>query len=54
MNDTVTESRQNATPISDDAEVAEVIEQANARRGRNYGIAFAVFVAVLVVLSIIL
>ena len=36
MNDPVTESRQNATPIADDVEVVETIEQANARRFGNY------------------
>ena len=54
MNDPVIESRQNATPIADDVEVVETIEQANARRGRNYGIAFVVFVVATIIVAVIL
>ena len=53
MNDPVTESRQNATPIADDVEVVETIEQANARRATNYLIAFATFVVVIGLLIVI-
>lgn len=54
MNDPVTESRQNATPIADDVEVVETIEQANARRATNYLIAFGAFVVFIVIAAVIL
>ena len=54
MNDPVIESRQNATPIADDVEVVETIEQANARRATNYLIAFATFVVVIGLLIVVL
>lgn len=52
MNDPVSESRANATPIADDVEVVETIEQANARRARNYLIAFLTFAVVIVGIAI--
>jgi hypothetical protein len=47
------EARTNATPIADEVEVTETIDQANERRGINYLLAFGAFIAVLVVLSIL-
>lgn len=54
MTDPVTESRQNATPIADDVEVVETVEQANFRRGRNYLIAVVAFVVFMGVAIIVL
>ena len=48
------EARANAVPIDNDVEVVDTVEEANARRGRNYGIAFGAFIVITVILAIIL